>query len=184
MRSKINPPQSPLPEMDRVIQKIYDDLNNIVDNMNTDLGGEKEPDEKANNGSIAVSKDGNKYSLRGKTSDGWAKVNMTLIGSSTTSKIDKQELFTSSDNIVKLTDSTIVKLTDSTSGTVSQTLDDTTSGQKDDVASLNAKLNTVIDNVSNLNTKLNTVIELANRHTSVINKTTNKINEIIRRIDE
>jgi|9_EtaG_2_1085328.scaffolds.fasta_scaffold86412_2 hypothetical protein len=162
MRSKIKPPQSPLPEMDRVIQKIYDDLNNIVDNMNTDLGGEKEPDEKANNGSIAVSKDGNRYSLRGKTSDGWAKVNMTLIGSSATSKINKQELFTSSDNIVKLTDST--------TGTISETLDDTTATQKDDVASLNAKLSTVI--------------ELANKQTSVINKLINKVNEIIRRIDE
>ncbi len=162
MRSKIKPPQSSLPEMDRVIQKIYDDLNNIVDNMNTDLGGEKEPDEKANNGSIAVSKDGNRYSLRGKTSDGWAKVNMTLIGSSTTSKIDKQELFTSSDNIVKLTDST--------TGTISETLDDTTANQKDDIASLNAKLNKVI--------------ELTNKQTSVINKLINKVNEIIRRIDE
>ena len=144
------------------VDKIYDDLNTIVDNMNTDLGGEKEPNEKANNGSIAVSKDGNKYSLRGKTSDGWAKVNMTLVGSSATSKINKQELFTSSDNIVKLTDST--------TGTISETLDDTTANQKDDIASLNAKLNTVI--------------ELANKQTSVINKLINKVNEIIRRIDE
>lgn len=39
----------------------------------------------------------------------------------------------------------ITKLTDSTTGTVSNTLDDTTVGTKDDLASLNAKLNEVID---------------------------------------
>jgi len=140
MRSKIKPPQSPLPEMDRVIQKIYDDLNNIVDNMNTDLGGEKEPDEKANNGSIAVSKDGNRYSLRGKTSDGWAKVNMTLIGSSTTSKIDKQELFTSSDNIVKLTD----VITDSTLNEKLSTVIEITNKQTSVINKLINKVNEII----------------------------------------
>tara|TARA_Y100001938_G_scaffold151149_1_gene246573 strand:+ start:1629 stop:2066 length:438 start_codon:yes stop_codon:yes gene_type:complete len=140
MRSKIKPPQSPLPEMDRVIQKIYDDLNNIVDNMNTDLGGEKEPDEKANNGSIAVSKDGNKYSLRGKTSDGWAKVNMTLIGSSATSKIDKQELFTSSDNIAKLTG----VITDSTLNEKLSTVIEITNKQTSVINKLINKVNEII----------------------------------------
>ena len=140
MRSKIKPPQSPLPEMDRVIQKIYDDLNNIVDNMNTDLGGEKEPEEKANNGSIAVSKDGNKYSLRGKTSDGWAKVNMTLIGSSATSKIDKQELFTSSDNIAKLTG----VITDSTLNEKLSTVIEITNKQTSVINKLINKVNEII----------------------------------------
>lgn len=40
---------------------------------------------------------------------------------------------------------TLNKLTDNTTGTAGDTLDDTTAGQKDDVATLNAKLNEVID---------------------------------------
>ena len=38
----------------------------------------------------------------------------------------------------------ITSLTDSTTGTASDTLDDTTAGQKDDVASLAAKINSIL----------------------------------------
>lgn len=38
----------------------------------------------------------------------------------------------------------ITSLTDSTTGTASDTLDDTTAGQKDDIASLAAKINSIL----------------------------------------
>ncbi len=38
----------------------------------------------------------------------------------------------------------ITDLTDSTTGTASDTLDDTTAGQKDDIASLAAKINSIL----------------------------------------
>ena len=157
MFSKLRAPQES-GEMGRIVQKIYDDLNSIIDNMNTDLKGEVEPDEKGKEGSVAVVKDGNRYTLQGKTADGWAKVNMTLRGSSKTPLINTEELFTSSDNIGKLTDST--------TGSVSNTIDHTSTDVKDDIASLNAKLNTVID--------------IVNKHNSIINKLINKINKLIR----
>lgn len=40
--------------------------------------------------------------------------------------------------------SAITSLTDSTTGTASDTLDDTTAGQKDDIASLAAKVNSIL----------------------------------------
>ena len=88
MRSKLKPPQSPNPEMDRVIQKIYDDLNQVIDNVHTDLKGRFEPDDKSKEGSIAVVKEGDTYSIRGKTEDGWAKAPLTLLGSEKAAKVD------------------------------------------------------------------------------------------------
>lgn len=161
MPSKLKPPQES-GEMGRIVQKIYDDLNSVIDNINTDLKGNSEPEEKSKEGSVAVVKEGGTYSLRGKTEDGWARVNMKLLGSNPESKIKPEELFSTSDNISKLTDST--------TGTISNTLDDTAANQKDDIASLNAKLSTVINIVNTHNEKFNKVIE--------------KVNDIIRRINE
>ena len=157
MPSKLRAPQQS-GEMGLIIQKIYDDLNSVIDSINTELEGKIEPEESSKEGSVAVVKDGNKYTLRGKTADGWAKVNMTLLGESKSSEISKEELFTTSDNISKLTDST--------GGTTSNTIDCTTADVKDDIASLNAKLNTVLD--------------IVNRHNSIINKLIKNLNNIIK----
>ena len=56
MPSKLKPPQES-GEMGRIVQKIYDDLNSVIDNINTDLKGNSEPEEKSKEGSVAVVKD-------------------------------------------------------------------------------------------------------------------------------
>tara|TARA_B100000683_G_C12459350_1_gene543410 strand:- start:397 stop:882 length:486 start_codon:yes stop_codon:yes gene_type:complete len=153
MPSKLRAPIEP-GELGRVVQKIYDDLNQVIDNINTDLEGSKEPDETNKAGSIAVVKEGDKYSIRGKTEDGWAKAPIKLLNSTKITPIF------SSDKFEDIQD--IVSITDSTGGTVSNTIDITVSNYKDDFATLGAKINELIE-VSNVhNDRINTLIDKVN----------------------
>ena len=153
MPSKLRAPIEP-GELGRVVQKIYDDLNQVIDNINTDLEGSKEPDERNKAGSIAVVKEGNTYSLRGKTEDGWAKTPIKLLNSENIKPIFSSDKFDNTQDIVSITDST--------GGTSSNVIDDTTSSVKDDLATLGAKINELIE-VSNVhNDRINTLIDKVN----------------------
>lgn len=61
--------------------------------------------------------------------------------------LNKQDsqLCDSSDNpLIGAAQTAITSITDSTTGTASDTVDDTTAGQKDDVATLAAKINSIL----------------------------------------
>ena len=155
-------------ELGNVVQRIYDDLTTVIESMNTDLEGIREPDEKTKSGGLAVVKEGDKYSLRGKTADGWARVNMRLLNSSKIKNLNESNKFNTTDDIVSLTDST--------GGTVSSTLLDAAGGTyPTDEEFVNA--------VASLNSKIDEVITLSNIHNNRINTLIDKTNEILRRID-
>ena len=167
MPSQLRAPSEP-GELGRVIQKIYDDLNTVIDNINTELEGISEPEEQSKAGSVAVVKEGDTYSLRGKTEDGWAKTSIRLLNS------DKMKAILNSLKFNDIDD--IASLTDSTGGTVSSTLSDAAGGTyPTDEEFVNA--------VASLNSKIDEVIVISNTHNDRINTLINKVNEIIRRIE-
>jgi hypothetical protein len=168
MPSQLRAPSEP-GELGRIIQKVYDDLNSVIDSINTELEGIKEPEERSKAGSVAVVKEGNTYSLRGKTEDGWAKTPIRLLNSEEMKAIFNSLKFNDIDDIVSLTDST--------GGTVSSTLSDAAGATyPTDEEFVNA--------VASLNSKINELITVSNTHNDRINTLINKVNEIIRRIDE
>lgn len=153
-------------ELGNVVQRIYDDLNTVIESMNTDLEGIREPDEKTKSGGLAVVKEGDKYSLRGKTADGWARVNMRLLNSSKIKNLNTSNKFVSNDDIISLTDST--------GGTASDTIP--ASGGSWDDSEINVA-------VASLASKTNELVTLINTHNDRINTLIDKTNEILRRID-
>jgi hypothetical protein len=153
-------------ELGNVVQRIYDDLNTVIESMNTDLEGIKEPDEKTKSGGLAVVKEGDKYSLRGKTADGWARVNMRLLNSSKIKNLNTSNKFVSNDDIIFLTDST--------GGTAADTIP-ASGGSWDD-----SEINVAI---ASLASKTNELVTLINTHNNRINTLIDKTNEILRRID-
>ena len=153
MPSKLRAPIEP-GELGRVVQKIYDDLNQVIDNINTDLEGSKEPNETNKSGSIAVVKEGNTYSLRGKTEDGWAKTPIKLLNSENIKPIFSSNKFDSTQDIVSIIDNT--------TGTVSNTIDITLGDYKDDFATLGAKINELIEASNVHNDRINTLIDKVN----------------------
>ena len=146
-------------EMGKVVQKIYDDINSLIDSLNLDLEGAKEPDEKSKSGSVCVVKEGNKYSLRGKTEDGWASVGIKLLNSPEVSKLDISKKFNNADDIISLTDGS--------TGTVSDTLVEITGSyvqatMENTVASLAGKVNELVTMVNTHNDRINTLIDKVN----------------------
>lgn len=170
-------------ELSSVIQKIYDDLNSVIENINTDLEGFREPGEETKSGGLAIVKEGDKYSLRGKTSDGWARVNMRLLNSPIVKKIEESSKISNNSDITS--SSSITSLTDNTGGTAADTIP-ASGGSWDNaeinvaVASLAAKINALIPLVD----KTNELVTLINIHNDRINTLIDKTNEILRRIDE
>tara|TARA_R110002050_G_scaffold300705_1_gene471679 strand:- start:12147 stop:12395 length:249 start_codon:yes stop_codon:yes gene_type:complete len=65
--------------LQRVIDKIYDDMNEIIDATNQgETKGEKQ-EFSGKEGDIRIVKKNNNYQIQGRTSDGWAKADITLI---------------------------------------------------------------------------------------------------------
>jgi hypothetical protein len=66
-------------ELNRIVSRIYDDLNELINAVNkaeTSIGGNEY---KGNTGDIEIFKKSNgAYVLRGKTQEGWASANLTL----------------------------------------------------------------------------------------------------------
>tara|TARA_R100001082_G_C4236808_1_gene105585 strand:- start:7 stop:507 length:501 start_codon:yes stop_codon:yes gene_type:complete len=166
MPSKLRAPSEP-GDLGRIIQKIYDDLNSVIDSINTELEGISEPDEQSKAGSVAVVKEGDTYSLRGKTTDGWAKTPIRLLNSEKIKSIFNSSKFNDIDDIVSLTDST--------GGTAADTIP--ASGGSWDDSEINVA-------VASLASKINELIVVSNTHNDRINTLIDKVNEIIRRIDE
>jgi hypothetical protein len=176
MPSKLKAPMQP-GEMGKIVQKIYDDINSVIDSLNLDLGGAKEPDEKPKAGSISVVKEGNTYSLRGKTEDGWASTKINLINSPKVSKLGVDNTFSNSDDIESLSDST--------GGTVSDTISNTTG--VDIAASTGTQVPTLAEfenAIASVISKINELINISNIQNDRINTLVGKLNETIRRIDE
>ena len=161
MPSKLRAPIEP-GELGRVIQKIYDDINQLIDNINTELEGVKEPDEKSKAGSIAVVKEGDTYSLRGKTADGWAKTKIKLLEEPGLDTIYSSDRFNDVDDIISLTYYN--------TGNVSDTLTDpgTTVGYQEHR-----------DAVVSLASKINELVVVSNTHNDRLNTLIDKVNEII-----
>jgi len=66
--------------LQRVVDKIYDDLNELISAVNSkDTVADKE-ESSGKEGDIRVvrSKDGTAYEIQGRTSEGWAKTSLTL----------------------------------------------------------------------------------------------------------
>ena len=161
-------------ELGIVIQKVYDDLNTVIENINTDLEGVREPDEKTKSGGLAVVKEGNKYSIRGKTIDGWAKTSMTLLDDTSIKTISNTLKFGDSANI----SADINSLTDGSTGTASDTLVEITGSYvqatiENTVASLAGKINELI-------TKTNDLIVIVNTHNSRINTLIDNVNKLLK----
>tara|TARA_R100000808_G_C2103545_1_gene119879 strand:+ start:27 stop:533 length:507 start_codon:yes stop_codon:yes gene_type:complete len=165
MASKLRAPQES-GEMGRVVQKVYDDINSVIDNINTDLKGIKEPSEKSKDGSIAVVKEGNTYSIRGKTADGWAKIPMKLLNEKPESSIKNAKKFTSAD--------TPQELIDSTGGTAATSL--SAIGTTHDVD----RSSDINNNISSLNRKINHVKDLSDTQNERINELIDKVNSLIK----
>ena len=171
-------------ELGNVVQRIYDDLNTVIESMNTDLEGIREPDEKTKSGGLAVVKEGDKYSLRGKTADGWARVNMRLLNSSKIKNLNTSDKLTDNDDIIS--SDSITSITDNTTGTAytDDTIPDPAGSWSEAemnncIAYLAVKINALIPLVS----KTNELVTLINTHNDRINTLIDKTNEILRRID-
>ena len=167
MPSKLRAPQES-GEIGRVVQKIYDDLNSIIESINTDIKGLNEPLERSKAGSIAVVKEGNSYSLRGKTADGWAKVPIRLLNSSGMKSIFESDKFNDIEDISVLTDAL-----DGATFT-GETLTTSSTPTVDELEACSGSLAG----------KINELVEISNTHNDRINTLIDKVNDITRRINE
>ncbi len=71
-------PQVSVEGMERIIQQIYDDINDIIRSVNSQLANLESSEGKV--GDIKVlSNDVNSYELRAKTRDGWVKVDLSFV---------------------------------------------------------------------------------------------------------
>jgi hypothetical protein len=66
--------------MQRVIDKIYDDLNELISAVNSNNTVMDKDEFAGKEGDIRVvkSNDGTSYEIQGRTSEGWAKASLTL----------------------------------------------------------------------------------------------------------
>ena len=63
--------------INQIIRKIYDDMNELINEVNNEFGDLDV--KKGKPGNIRVKKiDSNRYNLEAKTSDGWASIPLTL----------------------------------------------------------------------------------------------------------
>ena len=71
-------PQVPVEGMERIVQQIYDDINDIIKSINSQLSNLESSQGKV--GDIKVlSNDVNSYELRAKTRDGWVKTDLSFV---------------------------------------------------------------------------------------------------------
>jgi len=80
MIAQKRPPQVSVEGMDRIIQKIYDDINDIINSVNQSIG-EARSTAKGKEGDIRVIKDSTNdtYRLEAFTKDGWAKSDLEIV---------------------------------------------------------------------------------------------------------
>ena len=71
-------PQVTVEGMERIVQQIYDDMNEIIRALNSQLSNIEEGQGKSGDIKI-LNKDVNSYELRAKTKDGWAKVDLSFV---------------------------------------------------------------------------------------------------------
>ena len=66
-------------EINRIIEKIYDDLNDVINSVNQGSTSEIKDSFGGKSGDIRLAKinDGS-YEIQGKTNEGWVKVAMTI----------------------------------------------------------------------------------------------------------
>ena len=65
-------PQVAIEGMERIIQQIYDDINDVIKSVNSQLAYLEDSEGKIGDIKI-LSNDVNSYELRAKTRDGWVK---------------------------------------------------------------------------------------------------------------
>tara|TARA_R100000664_G_C2699808_1_gene100586 strand:+ start:169 stop:420 length:252 start_codon:yes stop_codon:yes gene_type:complete len=67
------------PHLDRIISKLYDDLNEVINAVNQGNTSEERKTFEGKSGDIRLAKisDGS-YEIQGRTDEGWAKVAMTF----------------------------------------------------------------------------------------------------------
>ena len=72
------PPQVSVEGMERVIQQVYDDINDIVRAVNSHLANLGDVEGKTGDIKI-LNNDVNSYELRAKTKDGWVKTDLSFV---------------------------------------------------------------------------------------------------------
>ena len=77
--SRKRPPQVPDSKMSRVVQSIYDDINDVINSINSSESESRDLS-KGKSGDIRVIKDSrtNTYKIEAFTEDGWASTNLTI----------------------------------------------------------------------------------------------------------
>ena len=77
-------PKSQDPETNRIIQKIYDDLNSLINAVNKGNTSKEKPLERGKAGDIRIVKNSEgEYSLECMTNEGWVTSKVTLNDGST-----------------------------------------------------------------------------------------------------
>tara|TARA_B100000902_G_C27106363_1_gene811355 strand:+ start:231 stop:482 length:252 start_codon:yes stop_codon:yes gene_type:complete len=77
--SKKKPPHVPQPELSRLVQQIYDDINEVINAVNQKITVEGIDRFDGNLGDIRVAQNSNKtYEIQGRTKDGWASASLTF----------------------------------------------------------------------------------------------------------
>mgnify|MGYP006908383458 CR=1 FL=1 len=67
------------PNLNRIITKLYDDINEIINAVNNNNSSLQNESYTGKTGNIKLQrKDDGTYELQGKTNEGWVAVNMTL----------------------------------------------------------------------------------------------------------
>ena len=70
-------PQVAVEGMERIIQQIYDDINDIIRALNSEIA---ESDTSGKVGDVKIlNNDVNKYELRAKVKDGWVKTDLSFV---------------------------------------------------------------------------------------------------------
>ena len=66
--------------LQRVVDKIYDDLNELISAVNSKdtITDKEESSGKEGDIRVVKSNDGSSYEIQGRTSEGWAKTSLTL----------------------------------------------------------------------------------------------------------
>ena len=65
-------------DLNRVITRIYDDLNEIINAVNQSGTIEDKGETVGKEGDIRIAKSGSGYEIQGRTSDGWASATINL----------------------------------------------------------------------------------------------------------
>tara|TARA_Y100000310_G_C20415007_1_gene683874 strand:- start:39 stop:284 length:246 start_codon:yes stop_codon:yes gene_type:complete len=76
--AKKRPPQAPTVEMKRVVQTIYDDINDLINSVNQSISSIRST-ATGSKGDLRVVKDGLNYRIEAFTDDGWASADLTIL---------------------------------------------------------------------------------------------------------